>query len=538
MAIPVQIRTVPGFKASATCVNCRESHLKCTGGTTCTRCAYAGKICYYVSSRRGQRKTIHGLHVVSRQSNSDSSSFRGVDGEALIAAQSEGTKRIGSSRHSITRQPPSVGAPEEQKALVFYCEDMMPILIAANTATSRFWGRLVPQASQSEPAIRHMLVAVSSWQEMIKISQSNREKSFHLATKHHTKALAVLTQPGHQPSVVVTLIACLLMILREGTEDPVGEMSDVWIQHALSGLRILREWRLNYTADKGLERDTIIDEIEPVFMQIQVVMSMFLPTSLATIRLPGQTRPQLPKHFTGHIQMRDTFCEIHRWRYHKTTDKPHEWVSSSPHFKDVHTLLKDYHLLLLVYLSDKSISFLERRVGAVLWSQCRMMEASLSFSVRTDVADMESICPLIVDLSQPGRTVVVHTRTASTTKFSETYSLSQDSMIDSLLRTSRRPYTASNHEPTGLWPIREVWHSAGPLEVIFVGLFAPASIDIDHDESRGVPDDLATVIDADLSKDAKIEQHNHANSFEFIDIRDPNARTKARSHLTRQQRRR
>lgn len=70
----------------------------------------------------------------------------------------------------IPEQPLSAGAPGEQRALAFYCENMMPILIAAKTATSQFWRRLVPQASHSEAAIRQTLVTCSSWQEMINTS--------------------------------------------------------------------------------------------------------------------------------------------------------------------------------------------------------------------------------------------------------------------------------------------------------------------------------------------------------------------------------
>lgn len=171
-------------------------------------------------------------------------------------------------------------------------------------------------------------------------------------------------------------------------------------------------------------------------------------------------------------------------------------------------------------------------------SQYRMLDTALSFSVRTDVLGIESVRPLIVDLSQPGRTIIMRTRRTSTlVTTNEIYFHQAEGVINSLLSASRRPSTASNREPTGLWPIREVWQSGGPLEAVFVDFFAPGSRTTDTDKPGGISYALTARIDESASKGAEEEQTKQTNPFEFINISDPDWRARARSHLTRQQRR-
>ncbi|PGH14555.1 hypothetical protein AJ80_05875 [Polytolypa hystricis UAMH7299] len=45
----------PKSRLSSTCTNCRERHLKCDGGPTCSRCRTDGRSCVFVVSRRGRR---------------------------------------------------------------------------------------------------------------------------------------------------------------------------------------------------------------------------------------------------------------------------------------------------------------------------------------------------------------------------------------------------------------------------------------------------------------------------------------------------
>jgi hypothetical protein len=80
-----------------------------------------------------------------------------------------------------------------------------------------------------------------------------------------------LEQLHAKPSVVVMLTACLLLIVREGTDDPMGELGDLWIYYTLGGLKILREY-LASQGPQGPEADIIINDIESVFIQLEFVM--------------------------------------------------------------------------------------------------------------------------------------------------------------------------------------------------------------------------------------------------------------------------
>jgi hypothetical protein len=141
-AAPLQSRPVASPKLSPTCVRCRDSHLKCTGGATCARCAWSGKLCSYVSSRRGRRKKRPDTNKNLGLAVAASPSGMQLSLKASDTSHGEQDWNPGSARHLgtfLTRCPPNIQAPEERRALSFYCDIMMPSLIAANPATSHFW---------------------------------------------------------------------------------------------------------------------------------------------------------------------------------------------------------------------------------------------------------------------------------------------------------------------------------------------------------------------------------------------------------------
>lgn len=527
-----------GFKLSGTCFGCRCAHVRCSGGWVCSRCARNGKSCYFIPSRRGQRRKR---------------STEGIDESVVRSTHTPGFSANNSGGNSILekdvdfkagpillREPPEVGSPVERRALLFYCEDMMPSLVSANETASYFWGHLIPQASQSEAAIRHMLVACSSWAEMMVATPQNQQTASYLARQHHTKALAALTQPYAKPSVTVMLAACVLLVLRESTEDPIGDMSDLWIFHTLAGLSILREY-LN-AGRQGPEADAIINDIQPIFIQLEFIMSMFSPASIKTIPEPGQSKPQLPDSFEDHAHMRDTFCEIYRWRYHKAGEVASDWTACSPLFNDIHGLLQEWYQPLLLYLSDLPPSPVARHCVAVIWAQYRMIYAGFLSSVRTDVPELKYYCPLVIDVSRPWESAVIRNSLTSFKGPQKSTELSEAKAFDSLIAKSRGR-TLPDPAPTGLWPITSILHSDSPRDVTLVFLHAPGTglsrpsssecletfTSTQHSTSMSLEDSTLGIEDG--------KQEQPIETFQFINVGDPQWRTRARSHLTRQQRR-
>ena len=95
---------------------------------------------------------------------------------------------------------------------------MVPRLCGVFDAT--FWGRLVLQASQHEPAIRHAVIALSSLHENFETSDLSKESLGRdtFALQHYVKAIECLVQPQHGQSkhtADVALMACVLFICFE-----------------------------------------------------------------------------------------------------------------------------------------------------------------------------------------------------------------------------------------------------------------------------------------------------------------------------------
>jgi hypothetical protein len=254
-----------------------------------------------------------------------------------------------------------------------------------------------------------------------------------------------------------------------------------------------------------------------------MIMTMFWPAQLRIVPQPDQERPRLPESFTDHRQMRDTFHEIYRWRYRNAIEKPNDWIASSWLFSDVNSLLQEWYRLVLLYQSQTPQNSLERLQVASISSLYNLAYKAFLFSVRTNVPTLQQCCPLIVDLSQPKSSVVI-----------------RDSIIPSSRGTHegcRIEQIQSINPPSGLWFIREMWRS-GPRGVVTVVMDAPGydnHFSSVHQANHTISQSTAPESRKSTGSDSTENQQRLEDHFEFINVTDPHGRTRARSHLTRQQ---
>ncbi|KAI9151464.1 Aspercryptin biosynthesis cluster-specific transcription regulator atnN [Paramyrothecium foliicola] len=136
--------------------------------------------------------------------------------------------------HTQPRQLlPTKQNPDEARALYFFRSKVVSSL--SGPYSNNFWSGLVLQLSESEPIVRHSLVAISSLYHDVCTKGLDRDQLRHnqLALLHYNLAIQKLKEVQHEP---IILLGCLLFICIEILQDN----RDQAITHCRHGLAILR----------------------------------------------------------------------------------------------------------------------------------------------------------------------------------------------------------------------------------------------------------------------------------------------------------
>ena len=137
----------------------------------------------------------------------------------------------------------------------------------------RFWDRVVLQACHYEPAIKHAVLALSSWHQTTN-PQANgtaslqhhnfATKQYHLALSHAQK----LVSSARSEDIETILIACIVCICYETVQGEY-QASQVHMDH---GRAILRQHAHKL---RNLSRQSNLREIQHVFARFEVSSSAF-----------------------------------------------------------------------------------------------------------------------------------------------------------------------------------------------------------------------------------------------------------------------
>jgi hypothetical protein len=173
-----------------------------------------------------------------------------------------------------------------------------------------FWNVLIPQMSQTEPAIRHAVVAICAVSRDIESIRGYSQPSVvgpnPLAMKEATQAMQTLSQRinSDPSSSLVPLVACLLFTCLE----LLAGNFETAIVHVANGFRILNGLRSSGLAGKSrgqiADMKRIEKEVAPVFQHLSVICLLF-----------GQTHAF---DTTGHIATTKytTFTSLENTRLH------------------------------------------------------------------------------------------------------------------------------------------------------------------------------------------------------------------------------
>ncbi|KAM5356687.1 hypothetical protein ACJ41O_003333 [Fusarium nematophilum] len=164
--------------------------------------------------------------------------------------------------------------PHCQRALQFFCEIAGPCL--SGPTDPYFWTHLVLQFGNSEPAVKHSIVAISLLYE--DETQQPEAPNHSLALRHYNAAIHELKIMDNQPLV---LLACLLFVCIEFLQSN----REAAIQHCNHGIAIMEHYG---------SASWTMEHLVPIFRRLSVFPFFFGSTSadfpnLAVLAYPTPT---------------------------------------------------------------------------------------------------------------------------------------------------------------------------------------------------------------------------------------------------------
>ena len=298
--------------------------------------------------------------------------------------------------------------PREQRALVFFHERTGPGLTGFTSYTEIFWVSLIPQLCQSEFAIRHLVIALSTKHEAVTKGKEASEDMSVFWTRQHSLALTALTQPSAPPNPEILLVSCIAFIAFERLQDPTG-LAEGYLDYVISGLKILKERSLSKPVGEPGDFNLIDNFIEPMFFQIEVLFGMFcqpdrlISSSSQLFQVPC---PEVPVRFTSLESAGNLFFQICVWRF-TLSHGGRPWSKTSASFQEIRTLMVRWQDSLdayLLHLTDEDA----REIGRTYYlrQQVQLMVGAMLYSAREDATPYCCSRPEVVDLSIPSKILI------------------------------------------------------------------------------------------------------------------------------------
>jgi hypothetical protein len=177
------------------------------------------------------------------------------------------------------------GEREERRAFHFFRSNSVGVL--QGYFDSEFWSRLILQASHTDPAIKHAVVALGSLHEAILTGESrllnNGKAHDNFALQHCNKAIANLNKGLRgegQKSIEVLLMSCVIFVCFETLQ---GNYESA-LSHMESGIRVYRSWQLEQSKHSAFKTSNIhhaIDkEIAQIVSRLNLQTLLFVDTHL------------------------------------------------------------------------------------------------------------------------------------------------------------------------------------------------------------------------------------------------------------------
>ena len=226
------------------------------------------------------------------------------------------------------------GDHEERRGYHFFRLKSIGEIIGQQDAD--FWKRLFLQASHSQPAVKHALIAIASVHESLELAENDAARYYDAAARkrrafsliHYNKAIQLLVRDNQDSSdrLRTILIMCILFIVFEGFQS--GYIACAL--HLQSGLALLHQWissrRLARKPGNELDstEDLINKRIAPAFNRFIVQASTFADSRIHA----GQyntytvqpTAPAVQPRFGSFAEAREALDEFMRWMFYSVNN--------------------------------------------------------------------------------------------------------------------------------------------------------------------------------------------------------------------------
>jgi hypothetical protein len=275
--------------------------------------------------------------------------------------------------------------PIESRSLQYFRERTVPVLSNFAAVTQEFFNSTLLQACHVEPAVKHMIIATALLQEAILCHPGQYSTNRWYFRQHYSKAVALLTGQGSNPSVETVLMSCLLFLTCENFQGS----SVAGLLHIYNGLKILKEWktsRRQKTIAAGSADDLIQNQIEPIFALLEAQTSVYRSAyntnhpfySESPARL--QNIPSVPTFFKSLFLARDSLSEVAQWMFHILDMEIYAAPDPSA-VSPIRTLLDGWHLAFKTYTASLGDhDYLELRTASALEIHYRILSIMLEVS--------------------------------------------------------------------------------------------------------------------------------------------------------------
>jgi hypothetical protein len=259
---PIDIIPKPAQPAAGTCSACRERHVKCSGVNPCSWCVRKGVPCTFRESRRGQGKHL-------------SQSTRDRFVQYIFSVRDTSRPLLQTEKFADTKA---------WRGYLYFRENTQVDLNSCPEYS--FWTGLLLQIGRTQPAIKHLLIALGSLHESMSMAYSTPQdenvKQLRLYALREQQAGIVGLKHSSALTCMNVLISSILLMCFDALQRDFISMAKT--------LRVTLKVLKNMDGASRTDKELLPDEIMPAFdaccRQAASFIEYCLPKQAPTGRFP------------------------------------------------------------------------------------------------------------------------------------------------------------------------------------------------------------------------------------------------------------
>ena len=289
---PIDIIPKPAQPAAGTCSACRERHVKCSGVNPCSWCVRKGVPCTFRESRRGQGKQL-------------SQSTRDRFVQYIFSVRDTSRPLLQTEKFADTKA---------WRGYLYFRENTQVDLNSCPDYS--FWTGLLLQIGRTQPAIKHLLIALGSLHESMNmaysIPQDENVKQLRLYALREQQAGIIGLNNSSALTFINVIISSILLMCFDALQRDFSSM--------FRTLRVTLKTLKNLHGASGTEEELLPDQIMPAFdaccRQAASFIEYCQPQQAPTGRFPRYTSSapaktvEVPSKFADLAQASDCLDSI------------------------------------------------------------------------------------------------------------------------------------------------------------------------------------------------------------------------------------